>query len=335
MKHLIELKAKMKPSNEEYILWTLHLLSKYKLTRIVLNWAVQIVVIPIRKVALLVEILKWRASTTFHSPHSTSNKTIKLLEKDHEENKNICLFCHYDEFGEINDCTISLLEEIRNSGFDIAFCTTSPVIAPALNERIDHLCFLAIQRENVGLDFGSWKTLIDIVDVNYDSLLFVNDSILGPLHPLTGTLREFLNGPYEVLGLTDSIQIKHHIQSYFFCVKKSILKSKIWGHFWGENFKFYLDKVDTIWRQEIHLGNILIENFNCQILYRYSELVAISPNRNRFPFVSPLNPTVFYWDVLIGAFQFPFIKKEALDKFKGGRQNWERKNIRELKRQFT
>lgn len=137
------------------------------------------------------------------------------------------------------------------------------VILLASNEKIAEkdLSFLienkiVLQKEkNEGYDFGMWYKAIQQRDIlKYERVAFVNDSSV-----LFRSLDAFVNwavsGKSDVLGMTESHAVSHHIQSYFLWFKKQALPV-VKDYFQKHGIQKDLDNVIRVY--EIGLSNELL-----------------------------------------------------------------------------
>ena len=84
---------------------------------------------------------------------------------------------------------------------------------------------------NEGYDFGMWyKALSDLDVSNIDHLTLINDSVV--LFADVGeTIRLMMRRSEDVVGITDSNQFEHHLQSYFLMFKNSDVVDYVWELF--------------------------------------------------------------------------------------------------------
>jgi hypothetical protein len=85
---------------------------------------------------------------------------------------------------------------------------------------------LVLNRANVGWDFASWLAgLHEIRELAEDAqeLLLTNDSVFGPLFPLQEAWDSPRVRDADVWGITDSWEIRYHLQSYFLLLRRRAL----------------------------------------------------------------------------------------------------------------
>ena len=154
--------------------------------------------------------------------------------------KRLLLFVHYDRDGRVDEHIIYLLNALR------PFCTHTAVIAnsPVSETDADRLLTVAdrlIRRPNKGFDFGAWGDVLPeystMIANEVDSLLLVNGSCFGPLFPLEEVFDKMENTPCDFWGITEHTAvhgIPAHLQSYFMEIRKPMLTSHAFRHFFRE-----------------------------------------------------------------------------------------------------
>ncbi len=197
-----------------------------------------------------------------------------------------------------------------------------------------------IRRLNYGYDFGSWSAglgeAIDAIE-HADEILLVNDScfLVKPTRYFFQKMRR-TNG--DIVGICDSFERTHHIQSQLILFRGEAIKSDFVLRFFDE-YKPSSDKGYTVEHGELGLSNKARQcGIRIASVASYNELAQMwlsrgpeylqraqmafggndsSVLRNRFAQVSdaifsgqPLNPSHFFWDLLLTEFGCPLLKKE-------------------------
>ena len=210
---------------------------------------------------------------------------------------------------------------------------------------------LVIVRDNTGMDFSAWVSALAHVGIDLDALdelVFMNDSVVGPLFPLSEAMTKMSASPCDFWGMTDSWQFGYHLQSYFLCFKRRALQNAALGEFL-RSYPHPTSKDAIIRCGEIGLSRALVEAGLRPGVYCPYELVAtrwlqslpvrLDKLRGAPETASglghiagfaeraaahiagvsaylrtgqPVNATHFFWDTLIREFRFPFLKKELL-----------------------
>lgn len=238
------------------------------------------------------------------------------------------IFAHYDRDQLIDDHVIYLLKRLREHSAQLIFVSVSATKEQL--SRLETLCDVAISRENIGYDFMSWKLGVNqIGDPSiFDEILFVNDSIYGPLHDLKNLFAKAAQLEGDFWGLTRSAEIKPHIQSFFFSFRRRLISNGVFERFWQQVVPLE-DKWDIIHRYEIGMtefieknGGVCSQIFDLQTPTFWQCLGAVRTNGGRadrsyrsnikrYMRNKAVNPMHFYWHSVIKG-GVPFLKVELL-----------------------
>lgn len=265
-----------------------------------------------------------------------------------KSSKRLSIFAHFDKNDRIDDHVVYYLRKLKEVCDSIIFVSTSALPEEEL-QKINGLIDRAISRKNIGYDFMSWKAGLESVDniEEFDELVICNDSVYGPLFPLSDLFSRMQNYDCDFWGLTENHDIAYHLQSYFLVFKKNVLTSKTFKSFW-ETVTALKNKRDIIEQYEVGLSQVLINrgfrprayaSFKPSILdifkiffqnislgkfvaekYKKHSIaiffikglkacITICINHKRF--LLKLNPTHFYWKKCIRR-HMPFVKIELL-----------------------
>lgn len=213
--------------------------------------------------------------------------------------RKVCLFVSYSSVGAIKPHVAFHLKEIKKCGFAtvLMLVTDEPKLASSGLLPTDHALIL---RRNAGFDFGGWADAFRLFPDLWHSqcVLLVNDSIFGPMTDLRPTMASALDAPADLVGLTQSIQKKFHLQSFFLLMKQAALSNPEVQLFWDQvrNLTTKQEVIDTY---EINLTSFFEKNG--------LKTKAIFPLKD-FGIVSA-NPSINLWIVLLNR-GFPYIKIE-------------------------
>lgn len=128
------------------------------------------------------------------------------------------LYVHYARSGRLTEMVRRQLAALAAEGFAIVLVTHAPAVPEAEWAAMRAAATVVLQRENRGLDFGGWRDAAAEAQARWpalDELLLANDSMLGPIHPLTPVVAALRSGGEGVFGLTQSAQGGAHLQSFF------------------------------------------------------------------------------------------------------------------------
>lgn len=251
-----------------------------------------------------------------------------------------CVFAHYDKDDMVDDYVYYYLTELLTVVKKLVFVTVSDISYKDV-ERLQSLNVEVVKRENIGYDFYSYKVGIERLNVSlYDELIICNDSTFGPLFSMKDIFDRMKNKECDFWGITDSMEIAYHLQSYFIVFKKPILQSLSFLYFW-DKLKILEDKNEIIKQYEVGISQVLLsQNYISQVYTQY----AINKNDNsirllkrlwKSPYkifkllISPYkyysvamksngNASILFWDSLLVRYQLPFVKKSLIvDKNEG------------------
>lgn len=136
-----------------------------------------------------------------------------------KQDRRVCLFAHYDLGGRIAPHVAHYLHELHRSGFSTHIALSGmDRLHDADRKLLDRLGVVPHFRLNRGLDFGAWADL-DAAGcaVGADTILLANDSVFGPLQPLTPIFATMSSGAADVWGMVESREGAWHLQSWFLC----------------------------------------------------------------------------------------------------------------------
>jgi lipopolysaccharide biosynthesis protein len=221
--------------------------------------------------------------------------------------------------------------------------TNAPKLDPLASKALAPFTSELIHRNNFGLDFGAYKDgFLDIISHHSPKrLILCNDSVYGPFTPLAPVLDRATPDIADVWGMTDCYDLRYHLQSYFILYHEKALASEALLAFWRE--APYVDSRGWL----IHHGEIALtqsmlaqSDLRVRALFPLSDVrmhlrrmiaadAAVERKRRLPPYLRrehafridvgsaldtgiPLNPTHFFWDILIAECGFPFIKRDLL-----------------------
>jgi lipopolysaccharide biosynthesis protein len=224
----------------------------------------------------------------------------------------VAVFCHFDADGAVRPDVLRYLAAVRAAGFDVAVVSNSTALRPEAMTSLQAICQAVIVRRNVGYDFCAWREALERLALPRDDtelVLLANDSVYGPLRPLGPCLQRIAGGEADVWGLTDSRQIRFHLQSYFLAVSRAALQSEAWRRFWC-SVRPVPSKRAMILRYELGLTQQLLRaGLRCRAVWPVTELPRPDSLRQRQ--TDEVNPTHELWRQLLDA-GFPFIKRELV-----------------------
>jgi len=165
------------------------------------------------------------------------------------------IYAHFSSSERVNPHVFTTLRALRDLGFSIVFVTTSPVDAPSQKD-LDALCARCLFTENIGYDFYAWKKGMEVAaPAECSQLLLMNSSVLGPLRPLDRVFAAMAKRKPDFWGITDSQEIRYHVQSYFLVFERRILQSEVFASFWRDLVPVS-ERQQVIYRYETQLTRL-------------------------------------------------------------------------------
>jgi hypothetical protein len=165
-------------------------------------------------------------------------------------------------------------------------------------------------RKNIGLDLAAIRDALKILGSDWNRIILLNDSVVWPKNNFQNVITAVLefDGKNEILGLVDSFQRCHHIQSFFLSANLHTSK-ELFEVFMGmRNWRFK--------RSVVTFGEIPIKNelkrigVNLRPLISYKEfesnlILDGATNSDDVEIINfiekgvPLNPSQHLWRMLL------------------------------------
>jgi len=179
-----------------------------------------------------------------------------------------------------------------------------------------------ITRPNVGWDFGSWASGVDLLGDaldGLDRLVLCNDSCFGPFGGLASTFDRMRSLDANFVGLTDGRFGGPHVQSYFMEFRNAVLRDGSLRRFF-DSYSFPDDKAAAVREGELALTRFLdCLGHDHQVVHRYDDLSRRIIERDAklgkpsgagdmLRHGQPVNTTYAAWDLLLDD-GFPFVKR--------------------------
>ena len=233
----------------------------------------------------------------------------------------LAIYAHFSPCDRIVTHAWQYLNELLDLGFKVIFVSNSLVCIED-EDKLKRRSIEVIFRDNVGLDFGMWKSALAQQDMRECSeLLLTNSSVIGPLAPLAPIFEEAKKWNCDFWGLTDSFEMAPHLQSYFIVMRKRVIISDAFRSFW-ESVLPYQSKYQIIRSYELGLTVWLEENgFSWRpLIYQMDVWKSHHANRSLLRKVFDklsrtkvfMDNTTLSYPALILQMGFPFIKSSLL-----------------------
>lgn len=170
----------------------------------------------------------------------------------------LVVMASYDPDGELGPHVRRHIQAWQDECQRLIVVTTSQLKAADRSWLNEH-CEL-IERENYGYDFYSYKVGLDAAGdlSSYDEVVICNDSFVGPLRPYREIFAEMADQHLDFWGMTQTLRVKHHVQSFFVVFRSWVVASKAFTNFWAE-MSPVSDRREVIHRYEVGMSRTLID----------------------------------------------------------------------------
>jgi Rhamnan synthesis protein F len=257
----------------------------------------------------------------------------------------VALFMHFDGRGGVRPQLLDYMRELKANGRDVVFVSNAGKIRPEAWKAVQEICVCAILRKNIGYDFGAWRDALDYLALpraETQEIICANDSVFGPLLPLGDTLRRLNYAKADIWGLTESWQMRYHLQSFFLAFGPKAIRAEAFTKFW-QSVRPVPVKSYIVKEYEIGITQAMMKGgLSCAAVWGYEALIRLVNRAELEKLIEedeseigkndpiqitrklqvlrirdgvarrvPLNPTSDLWRQLLIS-GFPFIKRELL-----------------------
>lgn len=246
------------------------------------------------------------ASEFLTAPNMAASARLDIVFERPPTAREVCLFVSYAAQPVVKHHVRRHIRAFHDAGFDVLFVLNTPHAAHefTFDDDMRSLCRGVFVRENKGFDFGAWAHLAQTVDLGdaVERVVLVNDSILGPLDLAAfGSMVEAIrHSPADVLGLTRSLAVRPHLQSFFLVFQHEALRRGMFDNTM-QMIRNFQTKETVIDVYETRLtGHMTSLGLRCE---------SVFPMLSQDPYSA--NDTYFRWEELIRS-GFPYIKISLL-----------------------
>lgn len=202
--------------------------------------------------------------------------------------------------GVIAPYLIYYLRKLREEGWKIILTCGE---LPRVDSPWPELCDAVIARTCSGYDFTSWKAAFEVFPSLYccKEVLCTNDSLFGPVNPLSFVHTIMNDVPCDFWGLVESREKRPHLQSYYLLFRKQTIRHPAFAVFWSAVDRSG-EKFDAVLRYEVTLSSWLtLHGLRAGAFVPATAL----PQTN-------INPSHYFWKQLLLLYKAPFIKRDLL-----------------------
>ena len=231
----------------------------------------------------------------------------------------VAIFSHYDIENTADPYISDHLFQLKELGWSIIFVTSSDTFSDREKEKVAPFVSMILRSNGKGRDWGNFALGLNFVFSKSipESVLLLNDSLYGPFGSLDEIFEKANSLDSDFVGLTDSPQHQYHLQSYFIYCKPALCTHIAFLKFW-QQFRPQPTKDLIISRNEIDFTQYFVNlGFRPAAIFSYNALLneAFGNDYSASSLLKKgehVNPTHFFWDILLTVFDFPFVKVELL-----------------------
>ena len=198
-----------------------------------------------------------------------------------EPTEKVCVFVLYQP-RKLSGNTYKYLEAIKRQGYSIMAISNVAISATDL-DKLNLLCFQLIERDNIGRDFGAYKTgILEIYkqQLPVKHLLIANDSVHAPLHDLSPMHSHMEAQDYDFWGVADNSEISYHVGSYYVAFGEKVLSDARFKRFW-ECYAEKNSRRHVIKRGEVALSKLLLSlGFNIGVYKTGKDIIDLVKQMN-------------------------------------------------------
>ncbi len=191
--------------------------------------------------------------------------------------KRAVVFAAFLRDGVIAPYILYYLRGLKKISDYIVFIADSPILPDELKKLAPFVQYVACERHKE-YDFGSYKRGIQFLDQaigleNIEELVLCNDSCIGPVVPFEEMFQTMGKRELDFWGITLSVEIVEHLQSFFLVFRNQVLKHKVFLELF-EGMHEGIRRNTVIIKYELPLAKKL-----CRVGFR-SDIYLPIPSRN-------------------------------------------------------
>lgn len=227
--------------------------------------------------------------------------------------RRIAVFASYNKNGIIATYVVHFLKELKKEVNEIIFVADNEV-SPDEEDKIKDIVTYSLCERHACYDFGSYRRGYEWADENgflknADELIFCNDSCYGPIYPFQEVFLKMETMDCDFWGMTESYQIRYHLQSYFLVFKRNVFSSDSFRSFVSsfekqKDFLGYEEKCETMFTE-----HLLLSGFKCASFCSCESVVGSKQKESDNPCMYP---------VTLLSLGMPLVKREVFINKHGG-----------------
>jgi hypothetical protein len=255
----------------------------------------------------------------------------RVVAGEQAANDRHAIYVHYDPRGAVHGYVLHALRELAGNGYAVTFVSNAPSLRDDQIKPLLPFVREVVHRRNSGYDFAAWRDGLARLPGGIERLILANDSVYGPLFPLARTLEAAERSDVDMFGITDSLQVYYHLQSYFLLFFPGAIRSPAFRRFWAR-FPTVGAKPWLVRNGEVGLSRKMARaGLRLGALCPYAgvagkfievretdgdggpeERAFAARLRDRIAAGRPANPMHVFFAILIADWDCPFLKRELI-----------------------
>jgi Rhamnan synthesis protein F len=156
---------------------------------------------------------------------------------------------------------LSSLICLRRSGYNTVLINNGPLSDKLVDAYLPY-CHTVILKPCGGRDFGGYKWGTRFLarlgeNIPIDQVIYCNDSIFIRPSTFEQLLNRIKQLNHDYIGITETFEIHHHVQSWFFVISARIYHSSFFTNFW-HRYKSYSHRQHCINKGEVKISKLLL-----------------------------------------------------------------------------
>ena len=205
--------------------------------------------------------------------------------------KRIAFYLFWEQQGVVDRYIPYCLEHLREHVEYIVVISNGPVSDSGRTE-LERVANEVWERDNVGFDVWGYKVALERFGfdrlADYDELILLNYTFFGPVYPFSEMFEKTDAWDVDFWGITEHPEVRphyfasggvlpRHIQSHWLAVRKSLLMSPAFRHYW-ETMPMITSYEQSVDQHEARFARYFEERgFSWRVVYPYTEFPGQNP----------------------------------------------------------
>ncbi|TLU70819.1 rhamnan synthesis F family protein [Lichenicoccus roseus] len=218
----------------------------------------------------------------------------------------VCLFAMHAPDGRLSGAVLHYLGQLAGCGLAVHVALSGMAAMHSQDQAaLGAIGATGHCRENAGLDFGAWQHLASLGCINNaEFVVLANDSVFGPLRPLSPIFSRMQEIGADVWGMVESHEVAWHLQSWFLCFTRAAWNTPAIARVMALPYRD-MTKREIVLHGEVGLG--------AAIRAAGLDWAACQPDHRRgLRKLIATNPMHLDWLSFVREGDVPFIKMELL-----------------------